>query len=210
MKTIGLRFAKATEEDVAAVQIIGLILDDLESGEYPRNAQGEYTEGDPEWFDIHDADDCRVALQRLLEVVGRIPGGFMRISGLAHVALNNDVFDPDKDHLVWHPDLAPAVEKRRRRRIVEAVKKDPAISPVIEWQRYDGGPFNPNFSGYEARHYNTGHPEQGWVLGYKFGGGDITVRQVAPEDGMEPVHIREGDDVWTWRWVQFGKEASHG
>lgn len=199
--TICLRFAKATHEDVAAVQTIGLILEDLERGDYPRGADGKHVDGDPEWFDVDDAADCRVALQRLLEVVGRIPGGFMRISGLAHIALNNDVFDPDQDHLVWHPDLAPAVEERRRGRIIEAA----ANNPSIQWLDHQGNVIV-SAAGCQIRHYCTGAPQHGWVLGTR-GGGDRSRPVLPPEPGMEPVYVNGAH-----RWVHFGdgKEASHG
>lgn len=203
-----MRMAKATEKDLdCATLVIGMI-DDIERGSFPRKPDGEFDPSDPDYFDPDEGDDCKVFVERLLAVVGKREhgGSLNRVVFGMITAIGNEVFDPDKDHLDWHPDLVPAIEERQRRRKIEAATIQTA--PVIEWRRRDGSRFNHDFSGYAPRLYD-GNVEHGWVLAYKEGGGDITHAMIPPEPGMEPVLLNlEGR--WCWRWVQFGKEASDG
>lgn len=125
MKEIPLRMAKATQKDLdCATLVIGMI-DDIERGNFPRKADGEFDEADPDYFEPSDAEDCKIFVQRLLAVVGkREHGGCLsRVVFGMITALGNDMFDPEKDYLDWHPDLVPAVLERQRRKQKEEAGK---------------------------------------------------------------------------------------
>lgn len=116
-----MRMAKATQRDCdCATLVIGMI-GDIESGSFPRKPDGNFDESDPDCFDPYDGDDCKVFVERLLRVVGKREhgGSLNRVVFGMITTLGNDVFDPAKDYLDWHPDLKSAVAERERRRQIE-------------------------------------------------------------------------------------------
>lgn len=68
----------------------------------------------------------------------------------------------------------------------------------IAWEAYQGESFNPEWSGYSAGHYHTGHPGLGWCL---YSGGDggcwnqRTKTILPPEPHAKPVRL---DGKWWW------------
>lgn len=207
-KTIGFRQAKATPEDFDTCAVLFGILNDIDSGQYPRDVDGQFKETDPEYFDIDDEQHCRVVIRRILRLMARRPSGLNRVHAMAHCADYNEVFDPALDHLAWHPDLMEAVEQRQRRRIVEWAKAHVPELQQIQWRRRDGAAPNYEFSGYSPGHYMTGSPDHGWVLRYKEGGGDITYPEKPPRQGMEPLRLYWGSPPQAgWFWVDFNREV---
>lgn len=214
MKEIPLKMAKATEKDLdCATLVIGMI-DDIERRCFPRKPDGKFDEADPDYFDPDDGDDCKVFVERLLDVVCKREhgGALMRVVFGMITALDNEMFDPDKDYLDWHPDLVPAVLERQRRRAIEKAKADPSKWQRIKWLEYhSGNPLPAGYCGARPGHYHTGNPSLGWVLRYRGGGGDATRPVIAPEPGMEPYFMTdEANHSVCWVWLQFGKEASDG
>lgn len=113
-----MKIGKATDKDIkCALVVIGMI-DDILHGGFPRNSDGQFDESDPDYFDLDDGDDCKVFVERLLAVVGKREhgGSLERVVFGMSTAMDNDVFDPDKDVLAWHPDLMAAVEAREAKR----------------------------------------------------------------------------------------------
>ena len=200
-----MKMAKATESDINLAMIVIGMIDDIERGDYPRRTDGQHHEEDPLHFDPESDADCRAFVERLLAMVSpRAAGGaLMRVVFGMDTVMRNDVFDPELDHLSWHPDLLPVIEERERRRALEKAKADPSTWQVIEWKDHQGKAFAPDFCGGRPGHYSTGQPEHGWVLRNRSGSGDVTQRVHAPEPGMEPVFVSK-----CWIWVNFGKEAS--
>lgn len=107
-----MKMAKATEQDREQANTLAGMLGDLFSGNYPRNAKGEFPENGPEFFDEDDKEHLRFLsdeIQRLdIGAINRVIFGFDTVCG-------NDVFAPNLDHLEWHPDLQPIIHARQQR-----------------------------------------------------------------------------------------------
>lgn len=204
-KTISLRLAKATKEDFAAFDIIFGILDDIDSDRFPRDVDGQFKTEDEDYFEIEDEAHCRTALRRMIAVMQKNPGALLRVAFMAHAAMSNDVFDPAKDHLGWHPELQEAVNERQRRKVRNWARKSLPLLERIDWQRRDGYCFNDGFSGYAHAPYCEDEA-LGWVLRYKEGSDDITKPEVPPAQCLEPLRI-ENDQGSGWYWVNYNMEV---
>lgn len=200
MRTIGMRMAKATEADLDAIGKLMKMIELLLAGDMPRIENDGSVESIAD-FDDEDGEECIQALSKMLMLLQDNPGAFMRVFAMAYMANSNEVFDPDKDHLSWHPDLVDAVNARQRRRAIEKAQAEPL--KIIDWELRERCRFSHEFCGYVARHYATGCPEQGWVLAYDGGGGDRTFPIVPPEPDMEPVRLSNGQGEFLWCWVKF-------
>lgn len=203
--TIGLRMAKATPEDFKAFETIIGILNDIDDDQYPRDVDGEFKESDPDYFDIDDEAHCRAALRRLMRLMRRQPGCLNRVHGMAHCADYNEVFDPDKDYLAWHPALQQAADERHRGRVIAWAKEHVAELPPIQWRRLDGARFNNEFDLYEPELY-ADKPNQGYILRYRKGGENVTYPEIPPTEEHQPVRISSQQGVG-WFWVNFSQEV---
>ena len=65
------------------------------------------------WFDPEDPDHLRKFYDRVTACFEKHPGGLIRTIGGYHLAMTNDVFDPDADTYEWHPTLKEAVANRQ-------------------------------------------------------------------------------------------------
>ena len=68
-----------------------------------------------EWFDVEDSEHLRQFYDRVTACFADHPGGLMRTIGGFHLAMTNDVFDPDADTYEWHPTLLRGVAARREK-----------------------------------------------------------------------------------------------
>jgi hypothetical protein len=108
-----MKMAKASTEDVAAMESFVRCWMALERRNFPPRPDGTWADDDPD----HDmltweAEDYQRAMERLLDCFADHPGAFMRCFGGFHLAMTNDVFDPNADTYDWHPSLVAAVEAR--------------------------------------------------------------------------------------------------
>ena len=112
MKTITMKMARATEEDMDAALLLNGMLGDIDGGQYPRGLDGEFDQEDPDFFDEDDGEHCRVFVKRVLAVLNQRCGCMNRVVWGMSTALHNDVFDETKETLEWHPTLMAAVAAR--------------------------------------------------------------------------------------------------
>jgi hypothetical protein len=124
MKPIGLRMAKASPEDIeAAIIVNGILSDVLEDDAMPRDAKGEHPER-MEMFDPDSYDDLRHFYDVLYEAYRSRAGGMNRVVWGMDILLNpdNNLVDPDADHLAPHPDIAALSTKlETARKTLEAL-----------------------------------------------------------------------------------------
>jgi len=108
-----MKLAKASPEEVDALMNLMRVLNTADDG-IPCKPDGTWEEGEDRiyWFDTDDTDHLRKFYDRVTACFADHPGGLMRTIGGYHLAMVNDVFDPEADTYEWHPTLKEAVEKR--------------------------------------------------------------------------------------------------
>lgn len=108
-KTIGLKMAKASDNDLDMAMSLAGALDALESNFFPIT---DDSEEDDEYFDCDSGEDCKRAIELLININGR--GSLMRVVMGMATLLNpaNNLVDPDLDHLEAHPAINKAIEQR--------------------------------------------------------------------------------------------------
>jgi hypothetical protein len=116
-----MKQAKPTREDIEAFEILYRQFNSIINGYFPPEKDGIYTErdeetDDPVEMDTDCEDHCYTALHRILSLLESRPAMLPRIFGTISAVFYNDVFDPAKDYLDWHPDLVPAIEAREARK----------------------------------------------------------------------------------------------
>ena len=90
-----------------------MVLKNAEDDGFPCKPDGTWEPGeDMEWFDPENMDHLRKFYDRVMGCFKDHPGGLLRTIGGYHLAMTNDVFDPEKDFYDWHPTLISAVEAR--------------------------------------------------------------------------------------------------
>jgi hypothetical protein len=98
---VQMKMAKASVKDLEnAITLCGMI-EDIDRECYPRDANNEWPDDDPQWFDIDDPQHCQVFARRILNVsrgIGRVIWGM-------NCMMNpeNNLIDPDADTLEFHP-----------------------------------------------------------------------------------------------------------
>lgn len=108
-----MKLAKASTEEVDALMNLMRVLNTADDG-IPCKPDGTWEEEETGiyWFDAEDPDHLRKFYDRVTACFADHPGGLLRTIGGFHLAMVNDVFDPDADTYEWHPTLKEAVEKR--------------------------------------------------------------------------------------------------
>ena len=110
-----MKLAKASPQEVDALLNLMRVLNTAEDG-IPCKPDGTWEEGeDMEWFDVEDSEHLRKFYDRVTACFADHPGGLMRTIGGFHLAMTNDVFDPDADTYEWHPTLLRGVAARREK-----------------------------------------------------------------------------------------------
>lgn len=121
-----MKLAKASPEEVTALMNLMRVLNTAHEG-FPCRPDGTWDEGDPiYYFDVEDEEHLRAFYDRVMGCFENHPGGLTRTIGGYHLAMNNDVFDPDAATYEWHPTLLEAVEKRKN------VSQSDAATPLAE------------------------------------------------------------------------------
>ncbi len=100
-----MKMAKATEEDMKAALLLLGILDDVESGKFPRRTGIENNYTDPHDFNEYDPDDLRAFYDRVMTCLKMRPSGISRVIWGFQTILDNNVLDPDQTSLQLHPRL---------------------------------------------------------------------------------------------------------
>lgn len=126
-----MKQAKPTAEDIQAFETFFGQLNSITNGYFPPDKEGIYPDRDektdePEEMDIEDEAHCYKALHRILSLLDSRPAMLPRILGTISAVFYNDVFDPAKDYLDWHPDLVPAIEAREARKKAAEIEKEGA------------------------------------------------------------------------------------
>ena len=105
MKAIQFRQARATDGDLAAATIMAGMLEDVTSEQYPRNVDGEWRAGEPEYFDEEEAAHVQEFFRRITLLIMRNPGMLGRVVHGMCVLCDprNELIDPEKDYLAPHP-----------------------------------------------------------------------------------------------------------
>jgi hypothetical protein len=120
MTPIPMKMARASQEDIEAVLTLNMILGELDNcnhpmrtASFPVGPDGEFVEGDPDYFDEDDPEHCKIVLNRILKVLNLSPGCTNRVIWGFHTIMseNNKVVDLTSDTLAFHPDLVAAKEK---------------------------------------------------------------------------------------------------
>ncbi len=103
-----MKMARASQADMDAALEVTRLLGDLESRYMPDpnpDDPGEATE----WFDRDDAEQCKRAMQMLLDAASK--GSLFRVTFGMLVVLDprNELLDPDADTLEKHPKTLAAL-----------------------------------------------------------------------------------------------------
>lgn len=107
---MGMQIAKADERDMEVAMTIAGILCDVDRGYFPRQADGNCCEDDPDHFDSDKLEHLRAFHDRIMSAYDRAPGGMNRVVLGFHTVMHNDVVDPGKDHLALHPRIESALD----------------------------------------------------------------------------------------------------
>lgn len=118
-RVIEVRMAKASADDLSAAKQLVSILDQIGDGSYP--FVGEPTDEVPLYFDADDPDHVEHAFGLIVDVLNLSPGFPCRVvHGMATLlAPENNLVDPDADHLAPHPDL---ISKSATRKTIVALR----------------------------------------------------------------------------------------
>lgn len=112
-----MRQAKPSEADLSDFETLYQYLSAIMSDEFPRVKEDEDEEAiESSFFDFSEPEDCQKALFPIMDLLRRNPVMLPRILGTISAVFSNDVFDPAKDHLDWHPELKAAVAEREMRK----------------------------------------------------------------------------------------------
>lgn len=106
-----MRMAKADENDMQTICTLAGILNDIDKGDFPRlpDPGAEEEEDAPGWFDPDDHEHLRAMYDRLKVCMDAAPGALSRVVLGFHTLMHNDVVDPDKDYLDFHPRIKTAL-----------------------------------------------------------------------------------------------------
>jgi hypothetical protein len=109
-----MKMAKATQKEVEALMNLMRVLNTCDDNQIPCKPDGTWEEGeDMQWFDPDRKEHLRTFYDRVMGCFKDHPGGLMRTIGGYHLAMTNDVFDPDAETYEWHPTLVAAVKARQ-------------------------------------------------------------------------------------------------
>lgn len=99
-----MRIAKASAKDLEVAMEISGFLEALESRWMPEGVMDD--QPDAAWFDAENPEHCQRVLVKLLKISAQ--GSLGRVVFGMSVLLdpNNEVVDPDADHLALHPKIA--------------------------------------------------------------------------------------------------------
>ena len=115
-----MKIAKADEKDVTAILNLMQVLRNSEDEGFPCKPDGTWDEGEAEeWFDPDNRNHLRKFYERVMGCLNDAPGALVRCIGGFHLALTNDVWDPDAESYEWHPTLKAAVVARDAARAAE-------------------------------------------------------------------------------------------
>jgi hypothetical protein len=96
-----MKMAKPSKDDMEMAGNLMNFLSQLERGEMPECADAD----NDELFDAEDAEDCRQAINGLLEILDK--GNISRVICALYVLMDprNKIIDQDADTLEFHPSL---------------------------------------------------------------------------------------------------------
>ena len=100
-EVVQMKMAKASIKDMDNATTLCGMIEDVDRGYFPRDANNKWPDGDAERFDIDDPEHCQQFARRILSVsrgIGRVIWGMNCIMNPA-----NNLIDPDADTLEFHP-----------------------------------------------------------------------------------------------------------
>lgn len=103
---IEMKIAKASQDDINACFELAALLNTVDDGYYPSSEEGAELIFDPD-----DKAHLRLFYDKVKACMDKAPGGINRIVWGFGVLADNNVFDPDVDHLELHPRLTNETEK---------------------------------------------------------------------------------------------------
>lgn len=109
-----MKLAKASPEEVDALLNLMRVLNTADGENMPCKPDGTWDDGEDDYFDPSDRDHLRIFYDRVMACFADHPGGLTRTIGGYHLAMTNDVFDPDADSYEWHPDIQAARADSKR------------------------------------------------------------------------------------------------
>jgi len=104
-----MKLATPNEQDINGALEVARILSDLSSGWFPSNDADEDVE-----FDIGDGDDCRKALEMLIDIENKCTLMRAAMTTLVLCDPRNKVIDHSIDYLDHHPEIKAAVELKTK------------------------------------------------------------------------------------------------
>ena len=104
-----MRIATPNENDINGALEVARALDEISNGWFPSND----ADGDVE-FDIDDGDDCRKALDMLIDIENKCSLMRAAMTTLVLCDPRNKVIDHSIDYLDHHPEIKAAVELKTK------------------------------------------------------------------------------------------------
>lgn len=102
-----MKMAVAKKDEIERALVLAGILDDVDSGQFPRTVEDEFPADDPDRFDEDDPEHLRAFYERVRDC-----GMLWRVA-LGYAVLTdpeNKVIDPDKSYLEQHPRTLAALK----------------------------------------------------------------------------------------------------
>ncbi len=197
-----MKMAKANEADQHAAMTLAGILEDVSKGQFPRNTDGEYEEGSPEWFDAESKEHLRILYDRIENLMNAHPGGLMRVvfgyCGVLAVE-SNKLVDPDADVLTFHPELLQAREALTR--LSQASLSDVLAERERQEEKWGEQNHDP-FTYLAILTEEVGELSEA-ALHSRFGGPEAdNIRAEAVQVAAVALAIVECLDRGKWRWPQ--------
>lgn len=104
-----MRMAKASEQDIEAAMELMVVLNNVDSGYYPAQDDGEDA---PTFFEPDDREHLAFFFARVKSCLDAAPGFVGRVVCGMHTIMHNDILDPNEDCLALHPKFAKVAEQR--------------------------------------------------------------------------------------------------
>lgn len=112
-----MKMARASEDDLkAALDVSRILEEELAKGYMPSDPDAEDDGDGIKWFDRDDPDQCKVALNKLLDAADK--GSLFRVTFGMTVLLDarNKLTDPAADTLEAHPEIVASKDDAERYR----------------------------------------------------------------------------------------------
>lgn len=164
---MGMKMAKASENDIEQTLSLVGALEAISKGYYPSNPDTDAErEDEPIFFDEDDPGHLRVFYDRVKARLDAAPGGIFRVVFGFVTMMSNNIVDPDLDHLELHPRITEALARPPAdlRSLAYPHAMTSALRHVLSMMCFQLGPFAHIFRAAGADIKTRAEDEQAYCL----------------------------------------------